>query len=208
VEVSSNGRDFLRFPSVSLTPASIGDYGTIDTGNVHNLAGKHPNAGDTCSGTSFDLADLADRPEVSSGKVDLQAIHYVRLVDIPGSGSFFDDATSQIDPNTWPAWAFYARNHPIYDQWFTKDSGGFDLEAIGVLNEQRYEADINLDGVVDAKDFELMASAWNSHFGDSNWNSRCDLARPRDLVIDSWDLDVLARQFGCVESWRKSLATR
>jgi hypothetical protein len=129
-------------------------------------------------------------------------------VDIPGSGDFFDEATSQIDPNTWPVWAPYTHNHPIYDQWPTWGSGGFDLEAMGVLSEQEYEADINLDGVVDERDLELMASAWGSHFGDSNWVGRCDLARPRDGVIDERDLDILARQWGCVESWRKALTTK
>jgi hypothetical protein len=205
VEVSSNGRDFARFPSVALTPGRVGAYGTTDMGNIHNLAGKHPNAGGICTGTPFELDDLAADPEVLSGKVDLDAIHYVRLVDVPGNGSFFDDAPSHLDPNTWPAWANYTGAHPIFDQWPTWGSGGFDLEAIGVLNEQQYEADINLDGVVDARDLDLMTSAWNSRFGDSRWIARCDLARPKDLFIDGRDLDVLASQWGAVESWRPPL---
>ncbi len=203
VEVSSNGRDFVRFPSVSLTPGRVGAYGTTDMGNIHNLAGKHPNAGGICTGTPFDLDDLAAHPDVLSGKVDPNAIHYVRLVDIPGNGSFVDDATSHIDPNTWPAWANYANAHPIFDQWPTWGSGGFDLEAVGVLNEQQYEADINLDGIVDARDLDLMSSAWNSRFGDARWIARCDLTRPKDLFIDGRDLDVLASQWGSVESWRQ-----
>ncbi|MCL5282416.1 MAG: DUF4465 domain-containing protein [Planctomycetes bacterium] len=202
VEVSSNGRDFVRFPSVALTPGRVGAYGTSDMGNLHNLAGKHPNAGGICTGTPFDLDDLAAHPDVLAGKVDLNAIHYVRLVDIPGDGSFFDDAQSHVDPNTWPAWANYAGPHPIFDQWPTWGSGGFDLEAIGVLNEQQYEADINLDGIVDAQDLDLMTSAWNSRFGDDHWIARCDLAEPKDLFIDGRDLDVLASQWGAVESWR------
>lgn len=203
VEVSSNGRDFVRFPSVALTPGQVGAYGTSDMGNLHNLAGKHPNAGGICTGTPFDLDDLAAHPDVLSGKVDLNAIRSVRLVDIPGDGSFFDDAPSHVDPNTWPAWANYAGPHPIFDQWPTWGSGGFDLEAIGVLNEQKYEADINLDGVVDAQDLDLMTSAWNSRFGDDRWIARCDLAQPKDLFIDGRDLDVLAAQWGAVESWRQ-----
>jgi hypothetical protein len=204
VEVSSNGHDFVRFASVSLTPQRVGLYGTIEMGDVHNLAGKHPNSGGVCTGTAFDLEDLAGYADVVSGKVDLQAIRYVRLVDIPGSGDFLDEATSWIDPNTWPQWSNYTDKHPIYDFWPTWGSGGFDLDAVGVLNEQRYEADVNLDGVVDARDLDLMNAAWGSHFGEANWNSRCDLASPRDLVIDSRDMDVLASQWGCVESWRQS----
>ena len=203
VEVSSNGRDFARFPSVALTPGRVGAYGTTDMGNVHNLAGKHPNAGGICTGTPFDLDDLAAHPDVLSGKVDLHAIHYVRLVDIPGNGSFFDDASSHIDPNSGSAWAHYAGTHPIFDQWPTWGSGGFDLEAIGVLQEQQCEADINLDGVVDVRDLDLMTSAWNSRFGDARWIARCDLAQPKDLLVDGRDLDVLASQWGAVESWRQ-----
>ncbi len=204
VEVSSNGRDFARFPSVSLTPGRVGAYGTTDMGNIRNLAGKHPNAGGICSGTPFDLDDLAAHPAVLSGQVDPNAIHYVRLVDVPGSGDFFDEAQSHPDPNTWPTWANYAGSHPIFDQWPTWGSGGFDLEAIGVLNEQEYEADINLDGTVDAQDMDLMTVAWNSRFGDSRWIDRCDLAQPKDLLIDGRDLDVLASEWGSVESWRQS----
>jgi hypothetical protein len=207
VEVSSNGRDFVRFPSVALTPGQVGAYGTSDMGNLHNLAGKHPNAGGICTGTPFDLDDLAAHPDVLSGKIDLNAIHYVRLVDVPGNGSFFDEATSYVDPNTWPAWTNYAGAHPIFDQWPTWGSGGFDLEAIGVLNEQQFEADLNLDGVVDARDLDLMISAWNSRFGDARWIARCDLAQPKDLFIDGRDLDVLAAQWGAVESWRQLFTT-
>ncbi len=203
VEVSSNGRDFARFPSVALTPGRVGAYGTTDMGSLHNLAGKHPNAGGICTATAFDVDDLAAHPDVLSGKVDPNAIHYVRLVDIPGNGSFFDDAKSHLDPNTWPAWANYGGVHPIFDQWPTWGSGGFDLEAVGVLNEQQYEADINLDGIVGARDLDLMTSAWNSRFGDARWIARCDLARPPDLFIDGRDLDVLASQWGAVESWRR-----
>ncbi len=73
-----------------------------------------------------------------------------------------------------------------------------------MLNEQEYEADINLDGTVDAQDMDLMTVAWNSRFGDSRWIDRCDLAQPKDLLIDGRDLDVLASEWGSVESWRQS----
>ena len=67
VEVS-DGRDFARFPSVALTPGRVGAYGTTDMGDVHNLAGKHPNAGGICTGTPFDLDDLAAQPDVLSAR--------------------------------------------------------------------------------------------------------------------------------------------
>jgi len=208
VEVSSNGEDFVRFPAVSLTAEPVDfSFGTIEVGSIYNLAGKHPNAYGICTGTPFDLREIADDPDVVSGLVDINDIKYVRIVDIPGSGDFYDEAVKHIDPNTWPVWDYYANNHPIYDPWDTSSvplypSGGFDLEAIGVLEEQKYSADIDLNGVVDVFDFELFISALDSHFGQPNWIARCDLAEPKDLVIDLSDFAVLVDQWLKTEQWR------
>ncbi len=205
VEVSSNGVDFVRFPAVSLTPELVGRYGTIEIGNVYNLAGKHPNANGICTGTPFDLQEIADDPDVASGLVDVNNIKYVRIVDIPGSGDFHDEAAMHIDPGTWPVWDFYADSHPIYDAWDASTapdpSGGFDLEAIGVLREQEYSADIDLNGVVDVLDFELFISALDSHFGGPGWIDRCDLAEPKDMVVDILDFGALVDQWNKTEQW-------
>jgi len=202
VEVSSNGIDFARFPSVSLTEGLVGMYGTIEISDVYNLAGKHPNGEGLCMGTPFDLTEIAAEANVVSGLVDINNINYVRIVDIPGSGDFEDEAIKHIDPDSWPAWDFFANSHPIYDAWVTFESGGVDLEAVGVLKEQKYSADINLDGVVDMFDFALFASAWGSCFGDVNWIGRCDLAEPRDYIVDKLDLAVFSAQCLGVEEWR------
>ena len=89
-----------------------------------------------------------------------------------------------------PNWAAYANNHPIFDEWNTSlvplyPSSGFDLEAVGILHEQQYSADIDLNGVVDTDDFILFASAWHTSFGQAQWNGRCDLAEPKDNFIDA-----------------------
>ncbi len=106
VEVSANGTDFIRFPATSLTPSAVGSYGSLNPTNIYNLAGKHTNAYGNSWGTPFDLA-----------QVGLQQITHVRLVDIPGSGAFHDQA-----------------GRPIYDAWLTFGSGGFDLEAVGSIS--------------------------------------------------------------------------
>lgn len=202
VEVSSNGTDFARFPSVSLTPAPVGPYGTIEISDIHNLAGKHPNAGGLCTGTPFDLSDIAGEPLVVSGAVDINDIRYVRIVDIPGSGDFSDDATAFVDRATWPVWAGYTAAHPVYDAWVTFGSGGIDVEAVGVLEEQEFQADIDLNGIVDAFDFALFASAWKTRFGQAQWIAGCNLAKTGDLVVDADDLAVMAAQWLSVEKWR------
>lgn len=202
VEVSTNGTDFARFASVSLTTAPVGKYGTIETSDVYNLAGKHPNAYGVCTGTAFDLSRLSNHPLVLTGVVDLNDIRYVRIVDIPGSGDFGDQATEHIDPATWPEWAAYDANHPVYDAWVTWGSGGFDLEAVGVLYEQQHSADINLDGIVDWYDFALFASAWRTHFGQHLWIARCDLSEPKDSVTDMKDFAIFVGQWLKTEQWR------
>lgn len=203
VEVSSDGVNFVRFPSVSLTPDTVGPYGTIEISEVYNLAGKHPNSYSICTGTPFDLNDINGHPLVLDGTIDINNIHYVRLVDIAGSGDFYDTAMSYTDPGSFPAWDYYSAEHPIYDAWLTWGSGGFDLEAIGVLEEQQYSADINLDGIVNLQDFVMFAHSWQSHFGSANWSPRCDLLESRDLVVDALDLVVFAEQWLGREQWRK-----
>lgn len=117
VEVSSDGVNFARMPSRSLTPALVGAYGTVDASNVFGLAGKHVNAYGDSWGTPFDLSWLADHPLVAGGQVNLDAITHIRIVDIPGDGFFKDTEGS-----------------PIYDAWVTIGSGGHDLEAVGVIS--------------------------------------------------------------------------
>jgi len=202
VEVSSDGVNFARFPSVSLTAGRVGAYGMIDITNVYNLAGKHINEGGEYTGTPFDLSEIANEPNVVNGFVDVNNILYVRIVDIPGSGDFSDKAAKFIDPCTWPDWNYYDTNHPVYDAWLTWDSGGFDLEAIGVLQPQEYGGDINLDGVVDFEDLEIFTQCWLNHFGQNNYLSRCDLAKPKDLTVNFRDFAEFAKGWRKVEQWR------
>ncbi|MDI9395030.1 MAG: PKD domain-containing protein, partial [Euryarchaeota archaeon] len=117
VEVSTDNIIYVRFPAVSLTPGLVGSYGTIDPTNVTNLVGKHVNAYGNSWGTPFDLSQLENTTEVLNGSVDLNNINYVRVVDIPGNGTFLDSL-----------------GNPIYDAWVTRGSGGVDLEAVGVIN--------------------------------------------------------------------------
>jgi hypothetical protein len=204
VEVSSDGENFARFPSVDLTgvldPNQYNCY--FDITQVYNLAGKHPNMGGTFTGTPFDLSEIRNEPNVVAGLVDLNNITYIRIVDIPGSGDFYDNAYKFIDPCTWPNWGSYDVNHPIYDAWPTYGSDGFDLEAIGVLQPQQYGGDINLDGVVDYEDLEIFAQCWLSHFGQDNYLSRCDLAKPKDLIVNFKDFAEFANGWRKVEQWR------
>jgi len=120
VQVSSDGLNFSPFfPAFSCTPGPVGAFGSVDPRRVHGFAGKY-RAG---FGTAFDLAIFAQVPGV-----DVQAISHVRIVDVIGDGSQFDDQPAGVDlcgdGITGP--------QQIFDPHPTTGSAGFDLEAVAV----------------------------------------------------------------------------
>lgn len=116
VEVSSDGVNYVRFPAHSLTDTvnQTGSFGSTNTTKINNLAGKY-RAG---FGTPFDLQELS-----GSAGLDVNHIVRVKIIDVVGS---LNDlyATRDKDQNK------------INDPWPTPfPSGGFDLDAIGVIHE-------------------------------------------------------------------------
>lgn len=129
VEVSSNGTNFFRFPATSniQDTAQIPMTG-VDCSLVNNLAGKYV-AG---YGTPFDLEDLKDE-----AGLDVNNITHVRIIDVVGS---VNDLYATRDQH----------GHKINDPYPTAyASGGFDLDAVGVINAKNITA---LNDVVDEKD--------------------------------------------------------
>lgn len=114
VEVSSNGSNFFRFPNYSFTPSPVSAYGTVDPTNIDGLAGKYRQG----YGTPFDLDQLK-----GIDGLDVNAVKYVRIVDIVGDGTAFDSYPTSV-----------GGPHVIYDPHKTTGSGGFDLDAIGVMH--------------------------------------------------------------------------
>ena len=105
VEVSSDGETFVAFDNYF-----IGLEGTaLDETKLFGFAGRFGDG----KGTKFDLSDLALKPEVKAGTVDLENITYVRITDIPGDGSVAD---SHGNPVFYP--------HP---------ANGFELDAVATV---------------------------------------------------------------------------
>ncbi|MHC4500098.1 MAG: agmatine deiminase family protein [Planctomycetota bacterium] len=50
--------------------------------------------------------------------------------------------------------------------------------------------DFDKDGDVDMVDFAIFASAWFTEEGDGKWNRDCNIALPKDAIIDGLDLAV------------------
>lgn len=115
VEVSSDGVNFFRFPSTSLTDTSlnIGGFGSLDATNLNNLAGKFISG----YGTPFDIADIPD-----TALLNKQAIKYVKIIDVIGTNSNYGSLDS--------------KGNKIIDPFPTSfSSGGFDLDAVAVLGD-------------------------------------------------------------------------
>jgi hypothetical protein len=55
--------------------------------------------------------------------------------------------------------------------------------------------DFDTDHGVDFRDFAILGSAWHSSFGQGKWNSACDIAMPKDGIINENDLAVLAENW-------------
>lgn len=118
VEVSSNGINFFRFPATSNTQTltQIGAFDNVgDATKLNNLAGKYQ----VNYGTPFDLQDLQ-----SVAGLDINNITHIKIIDVVGNINL-------------PYATYDKNNNPINDPWATPfASSGFDLDAVGVINQQ------------------------------------------------------------------------
>ncbi len=118
VEVSSDGTNFFRFPSVSLTQTTtqVGNYGTLDPTDLYDLAGKDP----VGYGTQFDLQELAG----VSPLLNVNDVTAVRVVDCVGDidpAYATHDSLGNIVNGPWPAGS-------------SAGSEGFCLAGVGVTH--------------------------------------------------------------------------
>lgn len=116
VEVSSDGVNYTRFPATSNTQNStqIGAFDPLDCTKLNNLAGKYR----ANYGTPFDLEEIKNTPGLN-----VNSITHVKIIDVVGSIT--------------PSLATFDKNNNIINDPFPTafGSGGFDLDAVGVINE-------------------------------------------------------------------------
>jgi len=121
VEVSSDGLNFVRFPSVSVTDNTIqlANSGKQDVKNLHNLAGNFEKG----FGTPFDLEEL-----VNEDILDINNITHIKIIDAIGSINALYGSTDSY-------------GNIINDPYPTAfGTGGFDLDGVAVLNENTVSA--------------------------------------------------------------------
>lgn len=118
VDVSTDGIDYIRFPAISEIPydEQKETFQNTDTRLVHNLAGKYT----ALYGTPFDLEDLKEACKGTS--VNINNINFIKITDV--IGNINTDFASHD-----------SKGNIINDPYPTEfPSGGFDLDAIGIIN--------------------------------------------------------------------------
>ncbi|HEX3072556.1 MAG TPA: glycoside hydrolase family 9 protein, partial [Ignavibacteriales bacterium] len=55
--------------------------------------------------------------------------------------------------------------------------------------------DVNLDGTINYSDVMTFSNAWLTKPEDSGWNANCDIAQPKDEIINFLDFAVFANQW-------------
>lgn len=116
VEVSSDGIHYVRFPASSYidTTIQLGNFDGSNASLVDGLAGKYISG----YGTPFDLNIFAALSSVNIGKIT-----HVKLIDVVGNK---DAQYPARDKN----------GRKIIDPWPTPfAASGFDLDAVGVINQ-------------------------------------------------------------------------
>ena len=113
VEVSSDGINYFRFESSSLSQINSQIMNEVNTTDIQNLAGKYR----AQFGTPFDLEEM-----IGITNLDVNNITHVKIIDAIGS---INQSYASYD----------SQGNMINDPFPTPfETGGFDLDAIGVIH--------------------------------------------------------------------------
>ena len=113
VEVSSDGINFFRFESSSLSQINSQIMNEVNATDIQNLAGKYR----AQFGTPFDLEEMT-----SIINLDINNITHVKIIDAIGS---INEPYASYD----------SQGNIINDPFPTPfETGGFDLDAVGVIH--------------------------------------------------------------------------
>jgi len=120
VEVSTDGINYIRFPASTeiQTNVQIASFENMNARFIHNFAGKYTKS----YGTPFDLEEIKELAIGTS--INLNEINFVKIIDVVGS---IDETNASFD----------SLGNIVNDPFPTEfESGGFDLDAVGVINNK------------------------------------------------------------------------
>jgi len=164
VEVSSNGINFVRFPSQSLTQSNtqIQAFGTLNPSSIHNLAGKYR----VYYGTPFDLSEIQD-----SNGININHITHIRIIDVIGA----------IDTN-YCSYDFYNRiiNDPFPTPYW---SSGFDLDAVGVINNTTNTSIKKIENIINIILYPNPADKFLKIHSNNNEKFRVEIFNVNNLLL-------------------------
>lgn len=178
VEVSSDGINYVRFPSVCNLPTSpqFDNSAIMDATKINNLAGKYR----VLFGTPFDLQELS-----SFAQIDVTSITHVKLIDVVGSIS---TQYASYDSN----------NNIINDPWPTPfNSSGFDLDAVGVIHQKA----VGINEIINSSGFTIYPNPAQdkaiihcSAFGDNTLFTLTDvpgkIVMQENIISEKQTIDI------------------
>jgi len=129
---------------------------------------------------------IADRvkpvwSEYSAGTWQTPEVLEVR----PDANAWYPTIAALRDGKVVSAWSSQSNDLVTIETSLVKTSSGNPDEEYYPLS---YRGDFDCDGNVNFIDYSMLASSWQSSFGDNNWQGIFDIAVPSDDVIDNNDL--------------------
>ena len=170
--------------------------GTVNvTGGVHNVAALNVTSLKGCVGRGYlnnftvTVQNTGNFQETFNVSVIANATELVReQVTVPSGNSM----TIIL---VWDSTGFAYGNYSISAYaWPAQNETWIDNNVTGGTVYVSIPGDINADGTVDIYDAILLAAAFNSSPGSSNWNPNADING--DGIVDIYDAIILAAYFG------------
>ncbi|MHC4573360.1 MAG: C10 family peptidase [Planctomycetota bacterium] len=137
-----------------------------------------------CAGGANEIGDV----DIRVGEGAWQNLLRHQGADAAGLVTLDVSAYAAGQTNVQFRWHYYDADYDYY--W-----GIDDVQITSVMAPETIPADFEPDCDVDFRDFAVLASAWLSSQGQSNWDPDCDISDPQDGLIDELDLDVLAQNW-------------
>ena len=119
-------------------------------------------------------------------------LHEAALIGDPCSGANYDP---NDDGGLTESLGVHEHWNNATDKQYSRNLDAVEGTGIELVTEPGIVGDFYRDGVVDFKDFAVLAAAWGSQAGDANWDAACDMSMPIDGIIDEYDLAELCENW-------------